>query len=128
MFTIYDVDYYPAVSIGEIPQILNHGYCYLLYDFGVLTEANYNEFLRCDRKNVIGSLAPWKEQLYHKFIQSIFIGQKSGEDFYYLVLFGEGNDMQAFRKKYHLSMAQIPFFKNPFHIEKEQFPFLQELL
>ena len=40
----------------------------------------------------------------------------------------EGNDMQAFRKKYHLSMAQIPFFKNPFHIEKEQFPFLQELL
>jgi hypothetical protein len=25
-------------------------------------------------------------------------------------------------------MAQIPFFKNPFHIEKEQFPFLQELL
>ena len=35
--------------------------------------------------------------------------------------------MQAFRKKYHLSMAQIPFFKNPFHIEKEQFPFLQEL-
>jgi hypothetical protein len=34
MFTIYDVDYYPAVSIGEIPQILNHGYCYLLYDFG----------------------------------------------------------------------------------------------
>ena len=61
-------------------------------------------------------------------IYSIFIGQKSGEDFYYLVLFGEGNDMQAFRKKYHLSMAQIPFFKNPFHIEKEQFPFLQELL
>ena len=50
MFTIYDVDYYPAVSIGEIPQILNHGYCYLLYDFGVLTETNYNEFLRCDRK------------------------------------------------------------------------------
>ena len=86
------------------------------------------EFLRCDRKIVIGSLAPWKEQLYHKFIQSTFIGQKSGEDFYYLVLFGEGNDMQAFRKKYHLSMAQIPFFKNPFHIEKEQFPFLQELL
>ena len=64
MFTIYDVDYYPAVSIGEIPQILNHGYCYLLYDFGVLTEANYNEFLRCDRKIVIGSLAPWKEQIY----------------------------------------------------------------
>ena len=117
-----------AVSIGEIPQILNHGYCYLLYDFGVLTETNYNEFLRCDRKIVIGSLAPWKEQLYHKFIQSTFIGQKSWEDFYYLVLFGEGNDMQAFRKKYHLSMAQIPFFKNPFHIEKEQFPFLQELL
>ena len=63
-----------------------------------------------------------------QIIQSTFIGQKSGEDFYYLVLFGEGNDMQAFRKKYHLSMAQIPFFKNPFHIEKEQFPFLQELL
>ena len=37
MFTIYDVDYYPAVSIGEIPQIVNQGYCYLLYDFGVLT-------------------------------------------------------------------------------------------
>ena len=41
MFTIYDVDNYPAVSIGEIPQTLNHGYGYLLYDFGVLTETNY---------------------------------------------------------------------------------------
>ena len=73
------------------------------------------------------------EFINHRYLLLLFLSffqilQKSGEDFYYLVLFGEGNDMQAFRKKYHLSMAQIPFFKNPFHIEKEQFPFLQELL
>ena len=128
MFTIYDVDYYPAVSIGEIPQILNHGYCYLLYDFGVLTETNYNEFLRCDRKIVIGSLAPWKEQLYHKFIQSTFIGQKSGEDFYYLVLFGEGNDMQAFRKKISSVHGANSLFQESVSYRKRTVPFLQELL
>lgn len=128
MFTIYDVDYYPAVSIGEIPQILNHGYCYLLYDFGVLSEQNLGEFLRCDRKIVIGSLAPWKEPFYQKFIQSTFFNQRSGEDFYYLVLFGDKNDIHNFQKKFHLPMTQIPFIQNPFHIEKEQFPFLQELL
>lgn len=128
MFSIYDVDYYPAVSVGDVPQIFTLGYCYLLFDFGVLTDENLGEFLRCDRKIVIGSLAPWKQDFYHEFIQSSYFRQKQWESFYYLVLFGETADIRNFRAKYHISMKQIPFFKNPFHIEKEQFAFLQELL
>ena len=72
---------------------------------------------------VIGSLAPWKEQLYHKFIQSTFIGQKSGEDFYYLVLFGEGNDMQAFRKKISSVHGANSLFQESVSYRKRTVPF-----
>lgn len=125
---IYGVDYYPNLSPCEIPKIYNQDYHYLLSDFGILTEQTFGEFLRCDQKIIIGSLAPWKQEIYGKFFELYFSNQKQQENFCYLSLFGEKQDMHRFSRKYHISMRQIPFLKNPFHIEKEQFSFLQQLL
>ena len=57
-FRIHDVDYYPATGRDEFPALLNLGYRYLVLDFGSLSEADLTEFLRCDKKIIIGSVAP----------------------------------------------------------------------
>lgn len=128
VISIYDVDYYPELFCTDIPEIYNIGYCYLLFDFGILTEETYNELLRCDHKIIIGSLVPWNADCYHNFFQKYIYRQKTREGFYYLVLFGGKKDMHDFSGKRHIYMRQLPFLKNPFCIEKEHFVFLQSFL
>ena len=55
IFNIHGVDYYPDVTPDELPGLYNQGYQILLFDFGNLGECCIHEFLRCDRKLVIGS-------------------------------------------------------------------------
>ena len=126
--SIYGVHYYPNVADSMIPDFTNAGYSCLLFDFGALSAEHTSEFLRCDSKIVIGSLAPWKKQTYHSFFQNRHFTQKQWECCHYLVLFGETTDILKMSGKYHHSMQAIPFFQDPFHIRKELFSFLQQML
>lgn len=127
-FSLHGIDFYPHVSGREIPSLLNQRYDCLILDTGSLVEADTSEFLRCDYKLVLGSLAPWKtwkyEEFFHKFSNIVNLG----EGFYYLVQTGTAKNTSHFSKTYRISMQIIPFIKDPFHIEKELFLFLEELL
>lgn len=127
-FRLHGIDFYPHVSGSEIPALLNQGYDCLILDMGSLKEADISEFLRCDHKVVLGSLAPWKiweyEDFFHQFKKTVNLG----EGFYYLVQTGTVKSISRFSKAHHISMLAVPFIKNPFRIEKELFLFLEELL
>lgn len=127
-FKFHGVDYYPHVSDNEIPALLNRGYDYLILDMGSLKEADLSEFLRCDRKLVLGSLAPWKIWTYEEFFRQFDKSVNLGEGFYYLAQTGTTKKIPQFSKTHHISMSGVPFIKNPFHIEKELFLFLGTLL
>ena len=129
-FTIYGVDYYPLVDKQEIPVLMNAGYHYLIFVFGTISTDTFDELLRCDRKLILGSLAPWKDVPLYDFCRK-YPKEKQQTYFLFLVLFGEKQDIQTFSKKCTLSQRQvlsIPFIQNPFHITKEQFTFLEKLL
>lgn len=123
-FRLHGVDYFPRMSESGIPALLNRGYDYLILDVGSLDEANVPEFLRCDRKLVLGSLAPWKSWQYEAVIQH-FYSINLGEGFDYLVQMGMNEHVRRFSKAHHIAMSQVPFIQNPFRIEKELFPFLE---
>lgn len=128
--TIYDVDYYPRLSHQAIPDVMNADYQYLILDFGVITESVFREFLRCNRKLVIGSLVPWKQESFYGFFQRYNL-EKLWESFLFLLLYGNHADTWRLSQKTktpHKYFQGIPFLKNPFHIEKEQFSFLDRLL
>lgn len=127
-FQFHGVDYYPHVSDAMMPALLNQGYDYLILDIGNLNGADYSEFLRCDRKLVIGSVAPWKLWRYEEFFRQFDNSQNLGEGFHYLLQMGSWADDSRFLKSHHISMVPIPFIKNPFLIEKELFLFLEGLL
>lgn len=125
------VDYYSNLSSHDIPILLNKGYQYLIFDMGSFPEADFQEFLRCDRKLILGSLAPWKTRTWQNFFQYKNKSVNSGEGFYYLLQMGNSKDFLSFSKTYQISrqsMLQIPFIKNPFCIGKELFVFFEELL
>ena len=127
-FSIYGADYYPAVHPDDIPLLLNADYSYYILDMGDAAQADWNEYLRCDRKLVIGSLAPWKENCYESLFSKYPTSLKNGDGFVYLVQTGNRHDMKDFAKKNGISMERIPFLPNPFQIGREHFTFLEQLL
>lgn len=130
-FQCRGIDYYPNANEGEIPSLLNLGYSYLIFDLGSFVEADFPEFLRCDCKIVLGSLAPWKAESWKEFFSYICGSTHLWEGFRYLLQTGNTKDILHFSKMYQISgrqITQIPFIKNPLYIEKALFLFFQELL
>lgn len=111
-----------------VPRLLNMGYDYLILDLGSLNESAAAEFLRCDRKIVLGSLALWKAWSYEEFFKQFNNFTNLGEGYHYLVQVGTFQNHSVFSRQHSISMQEVPFIKNPFHIEKEHFLFFDILL
>lgn len=122
------MDYYPHVKSEEIPTLMNRRYDYLILDMGSQNEADLSEFLRCNRKLVLGSLAPWKVQSYLAFFDQFHHICNVRKDFCYFSQWGSEKDNRTFSKAHHISMQNIPFIRNPFCIEKQLFLFFDGLL
>lgn len=78
-FRLHGVDYYPNLAPDAVPRLLNMGYDYLILDLGSLNESAAAEFLRCDRKIVLGSLALWKAWSYEEFLNNLTALQTLGK-------------------------------------------------
>lgn len=126
--SIYGAHYYPDVDTSMIPEFLNAGYLCLLLDFGTLTGENMGEFLRCDSKIVIGSLSPWKRSISNTLQQIPLPVKNYLPAVHCFILYGETVNILKQSAACHLSIRSVPFFPDPFHIEKDLFSFLQSML
>lgn len=126
--TLYGAAYFPDVTNEQIPRLMNESYDYLVFDFGSDREKNFREFLRCERKIVTGSFSLWKRQAYDDFMQYAKY-EKSYMEWDYCALFGiKKEDKKNFKKLYGVPVREVPFFSNPYELEKEEFLFLQEFI
>lgn len=121
VFDIHGVDYYPDITPDELPELYNQGYHILLLDFGSFNECCINEFLRCDRKLVIGSLAPWNIRQYRELLESISHYTNLGEGFYCLTRTESPKQIRDFSRLYQISISSVPSIPDPFYIKKEHF-------
>ncbi len=128
VFDIHGVDYYPDITPDELPELYNQGYHILLLDFGSFNECCINEFLRCDRKLVIGSLAPWNIRQYRELLESISHYTNLGEGFYCLTRTESPKQIRDFSRLYQISISSVPSISDPFYIKKEHFSILQEFI
>lgn len=128
VFCIHGVDYYPCVTPDELPGLYNQGYHILILDFGNASECYTNEFLRCDKKLVIGSLAPWNIVQYRDLLESLSHYTNLGEGFYCLTRTESPKQIRNFSRLYHISLNSIPFIPDPFYIKKEHFSILQKFV
>lgn len=119
--------YYPHIDSNSLPTLLNQGFEYLILDLGSMEDGQQSEFLRCDRKVVLGSLAPWKSEKLEQLFINFNNKEINGEGFFYLVQAGHQKACYSFCRTHHALLCPIPFIKNPFLIEKDLFTFLQNL-
>lgn len=127
-FSIYGVDYYPAVSLEQLPYFFNMDYHFFILDFGILEREHFQDFLRCDRKLVIGSLSPWKRCCFENFLSNWNFETQQVGNVVYLALFGTKSDLFEFSCKHRLLIRAIPFIANPFELSKNLFSFLESLI
>lgn len=128
-FRLFGVDYYPAMTCSRLPSLINSGYDYLILDLGTPADDSIlNEFLRCDKKLLLGSLSPWRKRCYGNFLSEFLQTNQNHGNFVYLALFGIKDDLIAFSHQYHIFMQGVPFIANPFQLEKTHFSFLEHLI
>lgn len=87
-----------------------------------------DEFLRCDRKILLGSLSPWRQYRYGDFLTNFFKTYQNHGTIVYLALFGIKDDLMEFSHRYHIYMQGVPFLANPFQLRKENLSFLEHLI
>lgn len=121
------VHYFTDISVGNIPEIMNSRYEVFVLDLGADYTASREEFLRCDRKIVIGSVSPWRVSAYEHFIKNV-IASENYETWEFLVLFANILDKKKIQKRYGMHMISVPWIENPFYLKKEDLIFLQKII
>lgn len=121
------VSYFTDINTEKIPEIMNSKYEAFVLDLGSDYTAAREEFLRCDRKIVIGSISPWKIFAYEHFIKNVIVAENY-ESWEFLVLFANLSDKKKVQKRYEMHLASVPWIENPFYLKKEDIVFLQKII
>lgn len=83
-FSFHQVSCYNHVSSKKISEIFSENFEYIIMDFGIDFHSNRNEFLRCNRKIVVGGRSEWDLQKLLHFVHSLE-GVRGSENWYYFI-------------------------------------------
>lgn len=128
-FSLMGFSLYPEATFQKLSAILGNGYDYYILDMGTLTPNNCGELARCDKRLVVGDIAPWKRELFIRQWEPYLKNQIF--DRHGVLLLGNSGIKET---KIRVSIARdmtvlsVPFLKNPFHLTSIDFPFFEEIL
>lgn len=126
-FKIRHVSYHRSVQEHTLPEVFGDAYDGVVLDLGSDFVRNKNEFLRCDKRIVVSSLAAWKHHELERFIKnSNYI--KSSSQWLYMIPFGQKRDIKEASKDFHKEIYGIPYETDPFTISKSTLQLFQKLI
>ncbi|MBU9725469.1 serine/threonine protein kinase [Diplocloster modestus] len=111
----------------ELTDLLNEPYEMVIIDFGCDYEANRDEFKRCDRQIVTGSLCAWKREVYLGFLEDR-VNEKGNASVLYTAQFAGSRELKEIAHLTKIRMRSVPFAPNPFALNEESRKFVRELL
>lgn len=95
---------------------------------GVLNENTYREFLRCNKKLVIGYSSSWKIPLYESMLKSHQYQSIDQKSIIWLGNLGTKQSITQLGHRNHIHIHAVPFLENPFHLTPSDWTFLNSLL
>lgn len=119
--TFYDYHYLPRIS-----EIIGDESDCVILDIGHNFSENINEFLRCDLKIVISSIAIWKQEELLNFLSSQDISK--AKDWKYVIPFTYKKGIKENSRKFHIPMYEMPYQPDPFTITDSNVSFFKNLL
>lgn len=127
-FRLNNVSYFPQVKTSSLGQIMTRDFTYIILDLGCDFVKAREELFRCDGKIIIGSLSPWRKNVYYDYIERIGNMLENMETCTFLALFGDKVENKRCRRICRVPMKSIPFIADPFKTEKEHISFLNSLI
>ena len=126
-FRLRRITFHKNRSLQGIPEIVGDQYDCVILDLGTDMAKHKSEFLRCDKKVVIGSLAIWKQHGFEKFINN-YGHIKNSEQWIYVSPFTTDRSLKEAVKKLNKNIYGIPYEPDPFLLSEELIRFFQRIL
>lgn len=126
-FLIHRVTYYKSVRPAELAEIIGASYDCIILDLGMDFIKNKHEFFRCDRKLVVSSLTPWKQQELERFQQhTCHINQS--DEWLYMIPFVKKRELKQAAKEFRKQFWGIPYEPDPFSLSEETIHLFQKVI
>ncbi|MEY8354445.1 hypothetical protein AALB39_13970 [Lachnospiraceae bacterium 54-53] len=120
---ILETDYYERAGIDTLLLCKKAGYQAVIVDYGSVPEGNLEEFLRCDRQFVLGSLSEWQMKAFLEFEGRGKRAEKSWET---LITFGSEEARKNMEKRLLTPVRRVPVSVDAFVITGETMGFYQK--
>lgn len=124
VFQVLEVDYYEQAGINTLLLCKKSGCQTVIVDYGTVREGNLEEFLRCDRQFVLGSLSEWQMEAFLEFEGKGKKAEKSWETF---VSFGSEEARINMEKRLKRPVRRVPVSVDAFVVTGEMLKFYQKL-
>ncbi len=126
-FSMHRITFYKNRNLQSIPEIMGERHDCVILDFGTDMVKNKSEFLRCDIKIVVSSLAVWKKHELERFINNhIYI--KNCEQWIYVIPFMPNKVLKEAAKKLQRKIYGIPYEPDPFVLSDNAVHLFQKLI
>lgn len=125
-FELFKVNYYPGVTKGEYARICNMGYDVVITDFGSSYNRIMEDFLRCDKKIVVGSINLWKYRKYLEFME--YVKNFPGMGSWTFLLSGDEQDIRMIQTKHGTKALEKKFFSNPYVVTQMEAGYYERIL
>jgi hypothetical protein len=122
-----NLKFYENVSYDSIPEIMANNYNYMILDISSNDLFGKNEFIRCHKKIVVGSLSRWKVHEYINFLENMQLLSEVAVC-QFLSLSRDGKAAEFIEDNYKVKINQIPFELNPFYIESSHMEWIARIL
>lgn len=122
-FHILEADYYERAGIDTLLLCKKSGYQAEIVDYGTVRDGNLEEFLRCDRQFVLGSLSEWQMETFLEFERK---GKKAEKSWKTLVSFGSEEARKNVEKRLNTPIYRIPVSVDVFAVTGEIIGFYQQ--
>ena len=120
---ILETDYYERAGIDTLILCKKSGYQAVIVDYGTVKEGNLDEFLRCDRQFVLGSLSEWQMEAFLEFEGKWNQAERSWKT---LVSFGSEEARRNAQKRLKIPIFRIPVSVDAFAVTEEIIGFCQQ--
>lgn len=125
-FKLHGVTYYKNVHDKDIGTIMGSNYQCIIVDLGTDFNKGKNEFLRSDKKVIVGSKSQWKKHEIVNFLNGVH--EVKERNWTYILPFAKEKEISALRKEYDEPFYSFPFEPSPFVISAKTVEILQKIL
>ena len=116
------VTYVLTNDVSTVHTLMAQTNCWIIVDMNNLTSETKTIFNNCNKRIVIGSLRPWCEREYYKFIDlNLEKIEKNQVDLYIINKINKRKNEKHFKQIYGQNLYEIPYIEDPFSLKEEEF-------